>query len=106
MEAVKVTDLLGKAAEAVTGAPYTGTWNANRRAKVQCIVDGDGAVEATIDIKGSNDGVHYQLIGTATLTGTDTDSDEVNIDYPWAFVIADLSAITGTDAVAQALLSM
>lgn len=103
---VKVVDLLGKAGAIKTGAPYQDTWNANRRVRVQGVVDGDGAVEATIVVQGSNNGVNWETIGTITLTGTNTDSDSLGVDYPWFFLRAGLTVLTGTDAVAQALLSI
>jgi hypothetical protein len=106
MESVKVHDLLGSAVAAITGAPYEGTWNANRRVMVQGVVDGDGAVTATILVQGSNNGQNWETIGTITLDDDDTDSGTVAVDYPWAYLRADLTAITGTDAVAQALLSI
>lgn len=106
MQSVKVVDLLGKATAVKTGVPYSGTWNANRRLKVQGIVNGDGAVEATIVVKGSNNGANWETLGTITLSDTDTDSGTVDIDYPWGFISADLTVITGTDATAEALLSI
>jgi hypothetical protein len=106
MQTVKVVELINKATAQVTGETWDGPWNENRRAMVQAVVDGDGAVESTFNIEGSNDNVHWELIGTITLTDNNSDSDSLGIDYPWAYVRADLTAITGTDAVASALLSM
>jgi hypothetical protein len=106
MESVRVTDLLEAATEDGEGAVWQGTWNANRRARVQGVVTGTGAVTATIAVQGSNDGVHWELIGTLTLTADDADSDSLGIDYPWYALRADLTNLTGVDAKASALLSM
>jgi hypothetical protein len=105
MQAIKTISLLDKVTTTGAGPVYEGPWNENRRARVQAAVDGDGAVTATVNIEGSNDGQHWELIGALSLSGTTTDSDSLGVDYPWSYVRADLDAVTGTDAVVSALMS-
>lgn len=64
----------------------------------QATVSGTGAVTATVLIQCSNDGVNWLLLGTLTLTGTTVASDGMASAAPWAFVRANLTAITGTAA--------
>lgn len=93
-------------AATVTGIVYEGPWNNVGKAMVQGSVSGTGAVAATIIVYGSNDGVNWNVIGTITLTDTTSDSDVQGIDYPWMYVRADLTAISGTDAIATAVMAV
>lgn len=64
----------------------------------QATVSGTGAVTATVLIQCSNDGTNWLLLGTCTLTGTTSATDGFAVAAPWAFVRANLTAITGTAA--------
>lgn len=107
MTKVKVVNLLDKATSSQNGTPYDGPWNEMRRAKVHGIVEGGaGTLGATIVVKGSNDGKNYKTLGTITLSGVSGTNDTVDVDYPWAFVTADATAVSGTNAVASAYMSI
>jgi len=58
-----------------------------------------GSGSATVEIKVSNDGVVWLLLGTISLTlGTTATSDGFASDAPWAMARADLTSISGTGA--------
>lgn len=69
----------------------------------QAIVNGIGAVGATVVIDASNDGVNWTstVMGTITLSGTTVTSDGFTSDAPWKFVRARTTAISGTGALVQ-----
>lgn len=69
-------------------------------ATYQAVVTGTGAVTATVNIYGSNDGVNFcaTALGTITLTGTSPQSDGFTTQSPWKYVRAVLSNLTGTNA--------
>lgn len=62
-------------------------------------IDGSGAVTATVLIKCSNDGVHWITIQTISLSGTDTHTLGYVLTQPYAYILADVTAISGTSAV-------
>lgn len=66
----------------------------------QAVVSGTGAVTATINIYGSNDGVNFLTtpIGTITLTGTTLVTDGFSTVASWKYVKAILTNLTGTGA--------
>lgn len=66
----------------------------------QGTVVGSGAVTATIDIEGSNDGVYWAKtpLGTITLTAADSDSDGFTYVGPAKYIRANVTAVTGTGA--------
>ena len=80
---------------AITGAwlykdsPYT---------TVQAIVNGTGAVGATVTIQVSNDGVNAvaTVLGTITLSGTTVASDGFSSTASWKYIRAVISAPSGT----------
>ncbi|MEO8391216.1 hypothetical protein [Polaromonas sp.] len=103
---VKSVTLL-KPGTATTGTPYEGPWNEARRGMVQAVITGSGAVTATVTVQGSNDGVNWSTIGAAlSLTGNDADTKTQAVDYPWAYIRAVSSALTGTGAKVSANLSL
>lgn len=58
-----------------------------------------GTGTATININGSNDGVAFDLIATLTLTlGTVSTSTSTTVDDRYAFVVANMTVLTGTGA--------
>ena len=70
-------------------------------------VTGTGAVAATIviygnDVESNSGGV---ALGTITLSGTTSASDGFASNAPWAYVYADLTAISGTGAKVNAGMS-
>lgn len=71
----------------------------------QAVVSGTGAITATVNIFGSNDGVNFTstAIGTITLTGTTVASDGFTVVAPWKYVRAVLSNLTGTIATCYVL---
>ncbi len=95
-----------EAAATVTGEIFSGQWSNVGKAMVQAVVSGTGAVTATVPVYGSNDGENWHTIGTIALNDADVDSDILGIDYPWMFIRVDLTAITGTDAVASATMAV
>lgn len=102
-----ITPLLGANGVLVTGAgPWT--YKGAQNCAFQFTVGGTGAVAATITIQVSNDGVNPldTVLGTATLSGTALDSDGfICIEAAWKFVRANVTAISGTGATAQCLMS-
>ena len=92
----------------VTGA---GNWvyKDSPHATFQATVTGTGAVTATVDIEVSNAGVNVvdTVAGTITLSGTTTHSDGFTTQHsPWKFVRANVTAITGTGASVDVLMSV
>jgi len=87
-----------------TGAGETHQpWNAKRTFQAQGVTSA-GAGTATITISGSNDGTNWVLFGTITLVLATTVAtggpgvDGFASDAPWAYVRANLTVVTGTDA--------
>lgn len=104
---VRAVALLVGAVAAENGERYEGQWNIVGKAMVHAVVEGTGAVTANVIVRGSNNGVNWHDIGTIALSDTDVDSGVQGIDYPWAFVTADLDDDpTGTGAAVTATLSI
>lgn len=93
-------------AATVTGKVFSGQWSNVGKAMVQAVVNGTGAVTATVPVYGSNNGEDWQLIGTISLNDTTSDSDVQAIDYPWMFIRVDLTAVTGTGAEVTAIMAV
>lgn len=72
---------------------------------LQATVDGTGAVGATVTIEVSNDDIHWDTLATIILSGTDSDSDSVTVDCMFAFVRGNVTAISGTGANVNLLMS-
>lgn len=92
----KITGYLGVTSNQSSTADYKDSpW-----ASYQATVSGTGAVGATINIYGSNDGVNFcsTAIGTITLSGTTSATDGFTTMVPWKFVRVTLSGLTGTGA--------
>jgi hypothetical protein len=64
----------------------------------QAVVEGSGAVTAEVDIEASNDGEHWLVLGTISLSGTGSDTDGFASSAAWAYHRANLTAVTGTGA--------
>jgi hypothetical protein len=64
----------------------------------QAIINGTGAITATVIIDCSNDGVSWCVtpLGTITLTGTTNTSDGFTVTAPWKYVRARITAVSGT----------
>ncbi len=86
-----------------TGAGQPHKSNTPKRT-IQATVVGDGAVTATVLVEGRNNGVDWLTLATITLSGTDSDSDGVALESPWAEVRAECTAVTGTDATLNVVL--
>jgi hypothetical protein len=67
-------------------------------ATVHARVTGTGAVSATVVVQVSNYDGNWLNLGTLTLSGTDTASAGLALDAHWAYIRADLTAISGTGA--------
>ena len=81
-------------------APVTGT---SVRVNVvdrtfQAIATGAGAITASVNIEVSNDGINFLVLGTISLSGTNTATDGLASSAKWNYVRATLTAITGTSA--------
>lgn len=72
----------------------------------QAVVSGTGAITATVNIYGSNDGVNFcaTAIGTITLSGTTSVTDGFTSAAPWKYVEAVLTNLTGTGAACFVLM--
>lgn len=65
-------------------------------------VTGTGTVSATVIVYGSNDGQNWNDLGTITLSGSNSAMDGFPSIAPWEYVKADLTTITGTNAIVNA----
>lgn len=69
---------------------------------VHAAVTGTGAVAATVEVYGAidppTDETDCVLLGTITLSGTDKDVDGFGMDAPWGYLLAKVTAISGTGA--------
>lgn len=62
---------------------------------------------ATIIIEVSNDGTNFKTLGTISLSLTTSEtSDGFVVDAPWAFVRANVTVISGTDATVSVLMGI
>jgi len=75
------------------------------RKTYQASVDGTGAVTASVNIEGSNDGTHFDVIGTISISGTTNASDSFTSEDQYMFVRANPTAISGTSAAINATFS-
>lgn len=64
----------------------------------QAVVEGEGAVSATVLIECSNDDEHWMELGSIALTGTASDTDGFESSAAWAYHRANVTAISGTGA--------
>jgi hypothetical protein len=82
-----------------TGA-ITGSWlyKDSPYSTFQAVVNGTGAIGATVVIQVSNDGVNAisTVLGTITLSGTTVVSDGFSSTSSWKYVRAVISAPSGT----------
>ncbi len=97
----------------LSGATGTGAggwkFKDSPHAAIQATVTGSGAVTATVDIEVSNDGVNAvdTVAGTITLSGTTSHSDGfITQNSPWKYVRANVTAISGTNATVEVLMSV
>lgn len=67
-------------------------------ATVQARVTGTGAVTATVVVQVSNYTNVWLTLGTLSLSGTTTATAGLALDAHWAYIRADLTALTGTGA--------
>ena len=84
------------------------TASVNNNRTFQAVVTGTGAVAATILLEVSNDGVNFITPGIATITlsGTNVATDGVSSSAPWAFIRANITAISGTNAAVTVLMGV
>lgn len=64
----------------------------------QASISGSGAVSATVTVEVSNDGNNWLTFGTMSLSGTNSDTDNVAGDAPWAVHRVTIASLTGTSA--------
>jgi hypothetical protein len=110
-----VTCILGTTNNLPNGKTYTGvTSNQTGAGKYKdspfatytAVVTGTGAVTATVNIHGSNDGVYWNTtaLGTITLSGTTSAADGfANLGASYKYVRAVLTNLTGTGAACYVL---
>lgn len=67
-------------------------------ATVHARVTGTGAVSATVVVQVSNYDGNWLDLGTLTLSGTTSASAGLALDAHWAYIRANLTAISGTGA--------
>ena len=75
---------------------------------IQAVITGTGAVSATVEFYGSNNEVIANgiLLATSTLTGTTTDQTGSVIAAEYDVMWAKLTAISGTEAVVDAIVAI
>lgn len=65
----------------------------------------NGAGAATIVIQVSNDGSNWLTLGTISLTlSTTSSSDGFAADAPWAYIRANITALSGTGAAVTVIM--
>ena len=71
-------------------------------------VTGTGAITATVQLFGSNDGIGYSAtpFGTITLSGTTSVTDGFMSQANWQFVRSITSNVTGTGATVSATVAL
>lgn len=76
------------------------TFKTAPKSTFQAVVQGTGALTATVIIDASNDGDNWIAtpLGTITLSGNDVVNDGFTTDAPWKFVRARVTVLTGTNA--------
>lgn len=98
-----ITTIANAVAATADGEWYNTNGGAPR--SFQATVSGSGAVTATVEIRCSNvpsgDG---DLMGTFTLSGTDTATNVFGSLYPYQYYRADVTAISGTSAAVTVLM--
>jgi hypothetical protein len=86
-----------------------GSWQFKDAPKtaIQATVSGTGAVSATVVIEASNDALFAvsTAIGTITLSGTTSSTDGFTTDAPWKYIRANVTAISGTSATVNVIVS-
>lgn len=101
----RVTDILP-----ATTTTATGSWiyKDAPKAAIQANVQGTGAVTATVVLDVSNDALFAvsTVLGTITLSGTTSATDGFTTDAPWKYLRARVTAITGTGATVNVLMSV
>lgn len=90
-------------AQTTTGAGQ-GLSNRGAARTFQAVVYGSGEVTATVDIEVSNNKEDWLTLATLPLSGTTRATDGFAADAPWAFVRANVTAISGTGAAVDAIL--
>lgn len=72
----------------------------------QASVAGSGAVGATVPVYVSHDNANWLLLGTISLSGTTSASDGFVAAGRWAYIRADVTAISGTGAAVTAIMGV
>ncbi|MGB4101350.1 MAG: hypothetical protein WBK91_05540 [Alphaproteobacteria bacterium] len=73
---------------------------------IQANVVGTGAVSATVPIYVSHDNANWLLLGTITLSGTAAASDGFVAAGRWAYMRADISAMSGVGAAVTVIVGV
>lgn len=93
------------AAATATGAvPATTLAGLGNVRSYQATLGGTGTFSATVQLQVSNDGVYWFTLNTFTLTNT-TQTQVFTSTDAYAYVLANVTAITGTGAVANVVLA-
>jgi len=103
---VKSIPLLSKATAVSTGRTIT---EAPKQKTFDAVVQGTGAVTATVVFEGSNNGFAGNvgtLLATLNLSGTTSAADGIYHDAPWSAVRARVTAISGAGAVVDAAMGV
>lgn len=94
----ETTRILTLLAAAIATGAGAGFQPSEKKRTFQAVVTGTGAVSATVLIQVSNDGTNWEELATIALAGTTSDSAGFASDAPWAYVRANVTTISGTDA--------
>lgn len=76
------------------------------RLSMQVVVVGAGAVSATVQLEGSNNGTDWVPIATQSVSGTTRAADGGIVTTLWSLVRARVTAISGTNAAVTASLEL
>ncbi len=112
MSQLQTVNLLSGATAVGAGTAYAFLNNAGleNRDRIplsfQASVAGTGAVSATVPVYVSHDNANWLLLGTISLSGTTAASDGFVAAGRWAYLRADVAAISGTGAAVTVLVGV
>ncbi len=95
-------------AATITGVTGTTTGNSySGRKTFQAVVNGTGAVTATVKIEVSNNPTlcGWVVLATFTLSGTTTATDGFASEASWLFYRGNVTALTGTGATVDVVVA-
>lgn len=103
MQSLKVNKMLN--AVLVTGAGSGAGVSTHSHKTFQATVVGSGAVTGVVNVEVSNNNTHWIVLGTITLSGTNSATDGFASEAAWAYYRGNVTTITGTGAALTLLVA-